>query len=189
MFYVLCPEGCYSIKLSIYLRPQLCTEPLWLYIGTSHHTCRVNRPNRNPLAYNSWRSFGLFRLVYPAMDTDISGVSRIPLEEIRAAHILVKEKILRTPLVPLNYDLPTEDGGASPPKVESCTLLNRPTNCVAVPHTLRDGVGTFNINPYRLLIIHPESVVLETPVKPSIGCRTGSQGLVWQKIQESLISD
>ena len=33
---------------------------------------------------------------------------------------------------------------------------------------------------------YPESVVLESSAKPSLGCRTG---LVWQKIQEQLTQD
>ena len=35
----------------------------------------------------------------------------------------------------------------------------------------------------------PESVVLASSVKPSLGCWTGSTGLVWQMIQEPLTSD
>ena len=29
---------------------------------------------------------------------------------------------------------------------------------------------------------YPESVVLESPAKPSLGCRTGSPSLVWHEI-------
>ena len=34
-----------------------------------------------------------------------------------------------------------------------------------------------------------KSVVLESSTKPSLGCKVGSQALVWQKIQEPLTQD
>ena len=37
--------------------------------------------------------------------------------------------------------------------------------------------------------MHNDSVVLESNAKPSTGCWTGSQGLIWQKIQEPLTQD
>ena len=41
-----------------------------------------------------------------------------------------------------------------------------------------------NVQEQKLHDLHPESVVLEVPPKPCLDCRTGSQGLVWQKIKE-----
>ena len=51
----------------------------------------------------------------------------------------------------------------------------------------KDWMHLHTINSYPAEF--PESVVLGSSAKPSLGCQLGSTGLVWQKIQESLTSN
>ena len=59
-------------------------------------------------------------------------------------------------------------------------LRSEKLNNVSIPGLYKNAFP----QPLSLWVnLHPESVVPESSAKPSLGCRTGSPGLVWQKQQ------